>query len=91
MARGLIVVGPNTGGTGELLREAKSPFRFEPGSSLDFLETMEKAIACEWAVEVARSRSLALRYGGWEDAIGRMVKRYSARLGAKPIHRTSAA
>ena len=91
MARGLVVVGPNAGGTGELLREAKSPFRFDAGSSLDFLETMEKVLSCDWKAEIARSRSVALRYGGWEDAIGRMVKRYSARLGAKPIHRTSAA
>ena len=88
MARGLVVVGPNAGGTGELLKEAKSPYRFEAGSSLDFLETVEKAVRCEdWKAEIARSRSLALRYGGWEDSIGRMVKRYQARLGAKTVHR----
>lgn len=87
MARGLVVVGPNAGGTGELLKEAKSPFRFDAGSSLDFLETVEKALQCEWPEEIARSRSLALRYGGWDDAIERMVKRYSARMGAKTVHR----
>lgn len=91
MARGLIVVGPDAGGTGELLREAKSPFRFEAGDRLDFVDAVAKALTCDWKAEIARSRSLALRYGGWEDAIGRMVKRYSARLGAKPIQRTSVA
>jgi alpha-1,6-mannosyltransferase len=91
MARGLVVVGPGEGGTSELLRQAKSPFIFTAGSSLDFLEMVLRSLDCDWPVEIARSRSLALKYGGWEDAIGRMVKRYSARLGAKPIHRTSAA
>lgn len=87
MARGLVVVGPRAGGTGELLKEANSPYRFEAGSSLDFLETVEKVLTCDWPLEIARSRSLALRYGGWEDSIGRMVKRYSARLGARTVHR----
>lgn len=87
MARGLVVVGPDAGGTGELLREAESPFSFAAGDPDAFLAAVMKALACDWRAESVRSRSLALRYGGWDDAIGRMVKRYSARLGAKPVPR----
>lgn len=85
MARGLVVVGPDAGGTGELLREADSPFRFAAGDADAFRDAVFKALECEWRAESARSRSLALRYGGWDDAIGRMIKRYTARLGAKAM------
>jgi alpha-1,6-mannosyltransferase len=82
MARGLVVVGPDQGGTGELLRQAESPFIFKTGDAMDFLRVVDKAVACDWELESPRSRALALRYGTWEDAIGRMAKRYAARLGA---------
>jgi glycosyltransferase involved in cell wall biosynthesis len=85
MARGLVVVGPDAGGTGELLREAKSPFRFAAGDADGFREAVLKALECDWRAEAARSRALALRYGGWDDAIGRMVKRYAARLGTRSL------
>lgn len=81
MARGLVVVGPDAGGTGELLREAGSPFRFEAGDAEGFRDAVLKALECDWRIERERSRSLALRYGSWDEAIGRMIKRYSARLG----------
>lgn len=84
MARGLVVVGPDAGGTGELLREAASPFLFPAGDAEGFRQAAARAIACDWRSEFARSRALALRYGGWDDAIGRMIKRYSARLGTRP-------
>ena len=87
MARGLVVVGPDAGGTGELLREAESPFRFEAGDAEGFRNAVLKALECDWRTERERSRSLALRYGGWDEAIGRMVKRYSARLGVSPAAR----
>jgi glycosyltransferase involved in cell wall biosynthesis len=87
MARGLVVVGPDAGGTGELLREAGSPFAFAAGDAEAFREAVLKALDCDWRAEIARSRSLALRYGGWDDAIGRMIKRYAARMGAKAVPR----
>ncbi|HKP95176.1 MAG TPA: glycosyltransferase [Fibrobacteria bacterium] len=82
MARGLVVVGPDEGGTAELLRQAQSPFTFKSGDAQDFLRAIDKAIECDWASETARSRALALRYGTWDESIGRMAKRYAARLGA---------
>lgn len=85
MARGLVVIGPDAGGTGELLREAGSPFRFAAGDVEAFRDAVARALECDWREEIARSRSLALRYGGWDDAVGRMVKRYSARLGSRGV------
>ena len=37
MSNGLIVVGPNAGGTGELLSSMQSPFLFESGNAASFL------------------------------------------------------
>jgi alpha-1,6-mannosyltransferase len=81
MARGLVVVGPDAGGTGELLREAASPFLFPAGDGEAFRKAVLQALRCDWRAEMARSRSLALRYGTWDDAIGRMLGCYAARIG----------
>ncbi|MDQ3002138.1 MAG: glycosyltransferase [Fibrobacterota bacterium] len=89
MARGLVVVGPDQGGTGELLRQAQSPFIFKTGEAHGFLRALDRAMECDWAKESARSKALALTYGTWDDAIGRMIKRYSARLGARHLVRAS--
>lgn len=80
MARGLVVVGPDAGGTGELLREADSPFRFPAGDGEAFRRAVAATLRCDWRAESARSRALALRYGGWDDAIGRMREAYAAHL-----------
>jgi glycosyltransferase involved in cell wall biosynthesis len=82
MARGLVTVGPNQGGTGELLFQAGSPFIFKAGDADDFLRKTIKAIEGDWPAESARARALALRYGTWDDAIARMAKRYDSRMGA---------
>jgi alpha-1,6-mannosyltransferase len=86
MARGLVVVGPDAGGTGELLLEAGSPFRFPAGDAEAFRKSVLETLRCDWRAESARSRSLALRYGSWDAAIGRMIAAYSSRLGErKPV------
>jgi len=85
MARGLLVVGPDQGGTGELLRQARSPFRFEADNENEFLRALGRAMNADWSVEMERSFALARQYGTWDDAIGRMVSRYTARLGARPL------
>jgi alpha-1,6-mannosyltransferase len=85
MARGMIVVGPDQGGTAELLRQAKSPFIFETGNEAEFHRTVGRAMRSDWSVEMPRSLFLAREYGTWDDAIGRMITRYSARLGARTV------
>ena len=73
MASGLIVVGPDAGGTGELLSEMNSPFRFAAGDLKDFMDKIRAARAADIEQESLRHRELALRYGTWDDAIARMV------------------
>ncbi|MEO6094983.1 MAG: glycosyltransferase [Fibrobacteria bacterium] len=85
MARGMIVVGPDQGGTAELLRQAKSPFIFETGNPAEFHRTVARAMRSDWSVEMPRSLFLAREYGTWDDSIGRMITRYTARLGARAL------
>lgn len=80
MARGLVVVGSDEGGTGELLRRAKSPFIFRTGDAEDFLRAVFMAIECDWDAESSRTRDLALSYGTLEKAVGRLADLYATVL-----------
>lgn len=85
MARGMVVVGPDQGGTGELLAQMDSPFQFRAGDGAGFLAALDRALACDRVPESARSRTLALRYGSWNDSVGRMVECYASRTqGRRP-------
>jgi alpha-1,6-mannosyltransferase len=75
-AAGLIVVGPDRGGTGALLREMQSPFAFKAGDAEDFLAAVRAALRSDWRLASDASRVLAARYGTWPDAIARLVDRY---------------
>ncbi len=79
-AAGLIVVGPDRGGTGAILREMQSPFAFESGNAEDFLATVRAALRADWSQASQASRALAARYGTWPDAITRLVNTYEQRL-----------
>ncbi len=87
MARGLIVVGPDAGGTGELLRQAPCPYIFRDKNGEDFVPTVIAAV--QEVLENRKSknlnedfstrknsRALAEKYGTWSDAIERMVQFY---------------
>lgn len=79
MARGLAVIGPDRGGTAELLQEAGSSFLFRAGDAADFLRTARLAAGAGpagLAEEGKRARAIAERYGTWDQAISRMVERY---------------
>lgn len=73
MAAGLIVVGPDEGGTGELLSELNSPFRFPAGNAQDFLAKIQSLNAADLVLWSARHREESNRYGDWDQAVGRMV------------------
>ncbi len=77
MARGLVVVGPDAAGTGEMLREAKSPYIFKQEDLADFLRALGAARTAERAVDSAQARELAQSYGSWDDAVERMVTYYA--------------
>jgi alpha-1,6-mannosyltransferase len=77
MARGMVVVGPDRGGTAELLRQMGSPFIFTADDLKDFLRVTGLAIACDWARESEKARELALSYGSWDKAVRRMNACYA--------------
>jgi alpha-1,6-mannosyltransferase len=80
-AAGLLVVGPNAGGTGELLTEWRSPLVFDPGCADAFLDRVGAAIDVDPRPWIDRGRALAERYGTWPDAIARQVAVYESMLG----------
>ncbi len=63
MASGLVVVGPNRGGTAELLAEARSPFVFRAGDVADFVRVVAAASAADLAPHRHASLTAARRYG----------------------------
>jgi alpha-1,6-mannosyltransferase len=81
LAAGLAVVGPDAGGTGELLDEVASPFTFRADDAESFRRAVMRAVDQEPGAGAVRARALARRYGTWDDAIGRMVGFYERRLG----------
>jgi alpha-1,6-mannosyltransferase len=91
-ACGLIVVGPNAGGTGELLAELPRPFVFPAGDVNAFYETIERAVACDFAAHAADSRRLAAAYGSSDHAVARLVAYYEREVHgrAKPPEQAKA-
>jgi len=49
-AAGLVIVGPDQGGTGALLREMHSPFAFQAGDAGGFLAATRLALDTDWAL-----------------------------------------
>jgi alpha-1,6-mannosyltransferase len=88
MASGLVVVGPDRGGTAELLAEAESPFVFRAGNLDDFVRATRAALAADLAPHAARARSVARQYGTWPEAIGRLVAYYE-RVAPRPASAVS--
>jgi alpha-1,6-mannosyltransferase len=89
MARGLVVVGPDTGGTGELLRDANSRFIFRANDSDDFLRTVMRAMECDWIEEAAAAREFALKQGTIDLAMKRIADLYVTRLSGNIASRSS--
>jgi len=88
-AAGLVVVGPNQGGTGELLREWRSPFVFAAGRPEAFMERALAAIDTDLQSHVERGRAMAAGYGSWSDAVARQVAGYEALLDSSASERHS--
>ena len=83
MARGIVVVGPDSGGTGELLGQTASPFVFNSGDPVDFLRAVDTALAANHRLHSEKSRALAVRYGTWDEAICRMADYYASLAGVR--------
>jgi alpha-1,6-mannosyltransferase len=79
-AAGLLVVGPDEGGTGEILRQIESPFVFRAGDGRMFLERVEMALEAPVHGVVERGCALAARLGTWSESVGRHVAMYESML-----------
>jgi glycosyltransferase involved in cell wall biosynthesis len=84
-AAGLVVVGPSEGGTGELLRESRSPLTFVAGNAASFLDRIHAALDGDHRLLVERERAMAARYGTWADAVTRQLALYESMLGRQPV------
>jgi alpha-1,6-mannosyltransferase len=91
-AAGLLVVGPSEGGTGELLRQCRSPLAFAAGCRASFRSRVLDAIATDPGPLLERGRALARNHGTWDDAVARHVGFYLSILGrgsVEPVGRTA--
>ncbi len=80
MASGLVVVGPDRGGTAELLDEAQSPFVFRAGDAADLLRRVRMVLSTDLVRHAAAAQAVARRYGSWDEAIGRLIAYYEDSL-----------
>jgi alpha-1,6-mannosyltransferase len=76
MANGMIIVGPNQGGTGEILASMNSPFIFPAHNVNSFYETILKALDSDLEQESKRSIEKSKDFNTWEIAIGDMIDSY---------------
>ncbi len=92
MAAGLLVVGPDEGGTHELLAEVQSPLQFYAGDATIFLDRVQAAIDAGHDFVRERGKRLAATYGTWDDAIARQMALYESMVdghGAAAVGRTA--
>ena len=80
-AAGLAIVGPDCGGTGELLAQLPAPCVFPAGNAAAFFEAIVSALDSDLERMSADSRVLARRYGTWHDAVGRQIAVYESIVG----------
>ncbi len=78
LAAGLTVIGPDAGGTGELLSEHPTPGVFQAGNTGSFLRAIQLALERDPAEEARAGQEIARGYGTWHEAIGRQVETYEA-------------
>src|SRR5205085_2523243 len=77
-AAGLAIVGPDCGGTGELLSQLPAPFAFVRGNAEAFFDAIVRALEADMERVFAESRALAVRYGTWHDAVARHIAVYES-------------
>lgn len=84
LATGLIVVGPDAGGAGEMLGELPHGFLFRAGDVDDFYQAIERAMRSDFVARAAEARALAMSYGTSDEALGRLVAYYLQEVSADP-------
>lgn len=76
LTSGMVVVGPDAGGTGELLASMDSPFIFEADNAESFYQAVIRALECDLEKESERSIEKAKDFKSWSTAIGQMIDYY---------------
>lgn len=76
ISNGMVVVGADSGGTGEILSYMGSPFSFKTHDPDDFYHTVMKAIHCNISRESRRALETAGSFLSWDDSISRMIHFY---------------
>jgi len=84
MANGMIIIGADKGGTGELLASMNSPFIFEAHNTESFYKTIIKALNSDYEAESRRSINKSRDFSTWEAAIGYMIQYYIDQTQEKP-------
>jgi len=90
MATGLVVVGADTGGVGDLMSQARSPFVFEARNGESLVRAARAAIEADRSEASARARAVAEGYGTWADAIARQTSVYRELLARRQASRPAA-
>lgn len=81
-AAGLVVVGPDQGGTGDMLRRMNSPLMFAAGDPGAFERCVRLALDSDLAALSRRSREMAATYPSWAEVVARHVALYDSHLEA---------
>ena len=76
LSSGMIVIGPASGGTGEILDSMQSQFIFKPQNSEDFYQAILRALNSDLPSESLRSLKKADDFSTWDRAIDDMMMFY---------------
>ena len=82
MAFGMPVVGPDVGGTWELLQHLKNPLSFKARDAASFLERVRQLKGLSLEALSQEHHEVALQYGTWHDAMDRQMGFYLERYGS---------
>lgn len=85
MVNGMLVVGPNQGGTGELLSSMDSPFIFEAHDAESFYKSIIDALNADIEAESRRAVEHSVIFSTWDNSISRMMHYYIEKASARPV------
>jgi alpha-1,6-mannosyltransferase len=80
MANGMVVVGPDAGGIGELLQSINSPFVFKRDDSDSFYRAILRALSCDMESQSTRSIKRAEDFLAWEEAMDIIIGFYRKKI-----------
>jgi glycosyltransferase involved in cell wall biosynthesis len=82
MAMGMPVIGPDRGGTFELLQKLEEPLVFKAKSVQSFVETVKAVKFIDLGKHSRDARKVAELYGTWENAMSKQMNFYLEKYNA---------